>query len=60
MGNGGYCLGMPERQDLTRQRLLQEEADLVVGKQSSGVLRVAIDGMDGAGKTTFAGELAAT
>ena len=41
-----------------RQRLLQTVAACILQTPSTFVLRVAIDGVDGAGKTTFADELA--
>jgi len=41
-----------------RQTLLQSVADRILETPSAFVLRVAIDGVDGAGKTTFADELA--
>lgn len=38
-------------------RLLAELADRIAGRLGSGILRVAVDGVDGAGKTTFADRL---
>jgi uridine kinase len=42
-----------------RKALLRTIADTIQALPSTGVLRVGIDGVDGAGKTTFADELAA-
>jgi uridine kinase len=42
-----------------REELLRRIAREVASRWRGGVLRVAIDGVDGAGKTTFADELAA-
>lgn len=44
---------MPDRQDVLRQ-----VATILLQAPSVGILRVGIDGVDGAGKTTFADELA--
>ncbi len=41
-----------------RQTLLREVANRILNAPSNGVLRVAVDGVDGAGKTMFADELA--
>lgn len=43
----------------TRTALLRSLADAIIGLPSEGVLRIAIDGVDGAGKTVFANELGA-
>lgn len=40
-----------------RLRLLDNLADIVAALPCNPVLRIAIDGVDGAGKTTFADEL---
>lgn len=40
-----------------RKRLLQRIATAIANKVNSATLRVAIDGVDGAGKSTFADEL---
>lgn len=42
----------------SRRAVLAEVADLVVQHMRAPVTRVAVDGIDGAGKTTFADELA--
>jgi uridine kinase len=42
-----------------REQLLQIIAAKIVGLPASSIVRVAVDGVDGAGKTTFADELAA-
>jgi uridine kinase len=42
-----------------RAALLEQVADEIIVRRGESVLRVAIDGVDGAGKTTFADELAA-
>jgi uridine kinase len=42
-----------------REQLLQIIAAKIVGLPATSVARVAVDGVDGAGKTTFADELAA-
>ena len=47
--------GLPDRESL-----LEEVAREILAVRSGGITRVAIDGVDGAGKTTFADELAAT
>jgi len=44
---------------MPRQALLKTIADRILALPHTGILRVAIDGVDGAGKTTFADELAA-
>ncbi|MGB8355606.1 MAG: hypothetical protein WCD79_17035, partial [Chthoniobacteraceae bacterium] len=44
---------------MPRQALLKTIATTILSQPYTGVLRVAIDGVDGAGKTTFADELAA-
>jgi uridine kinase len=44
---------------IPRQQLLEAIADRIVALPATGVAKVAIDGVDGAGKTTFADELAA-
>jgi uridine kinase len=44
---------------LERQQLLEATAGLIFEVPYDRILRVAIDGVDGAGKTTFADELAA-
>ncbi len=41
-----------------RQAVLRSVAEHILETRSHGVLRVAVDGVDGAGKTTFADELA--
>ena len=41
-----------------RRALLERVAAAVSGRAARGILRVGIDGVDGAGKTTFADELA--
>jgi uridine kinase len=41
-----------------REQLLQIVAAKIVGLPAAGIARVAVDGVDGAGKTTFADELA--
>ncbi len=43
---------------MTRHELLALVADRILSYPSSAVMRVAIDGVDGAGKTTFADEIA--
>jgi len=43
-----------------RLKLLDNLADMILSLSGNPVLRVAIDGVDGAGKTTFADELAKT
>ena len=43
---------------MTRRRLLDEIAARILGVSSPGVVLVAVDGVDGAGKSTFADELA--
>lgn len=45
--------------DGPRDALLGQLAELIDALPAAGVLRVAIDGVDGAGKTTFADDLAA-
>lgn len=45
---------------MERQALLRQVADAVLRLPVAGVLRVAVDGVDGAGKTHFADELAHT
>ena len=42
-----------------RRAVLTSVADALVARRTASVLRVAIDGIDGAGKTTFADEVAA-
>jgi uridine kinase len=42
-----------------RRQVIEEVADLVDRHLQASVTRVAVDGVDGAGKTTFADELAA-
>src|SRR5690349_20928191 len=42
-----------------RRQLLAEVADRVLAVTGAGGARVGVDGVDGAGKTTFAAELAA-
>jgi pantothenate kinase-related protein Tda10 len=42
-----------------REQLLQIIAAKIAGLPATSVARVAVDGVDGAGKTTFADELAA-
>jgi uridine kinase len=42
-----------------REQLLQVIAAKIVGLPATSIARVAVDGVDGAGKTTFANELAA-
>ncbi len=42
---------------MTRQPLLQQLADLLISLERSHPLRVAITGIDAAGKTTLADEL---
>ncbi len=43
--------------DRQREELLKSVASLIVKLPRTGVVKVAIDGVDGAGKTTFADEL---
>jgi len=43
---------------VTRHRLLDEIAARILGLSSPGVVLVAVDGVDGAWKSTFADELA--
>jgi uridine kinase len=42
----------------TRRAVLDEVADVVTAIRDTGIVRVGIDGIDGAGKTMFADELA--
>jgi uridine kinase len=44
---------------MEREHLLKTIAQMILGLARPGVLRVAVDGVDGAGKTVFADELAA-
>ena len=46
--------------DVVRGQLLDDVADLVPTFPAPGCVRVAVDGVDGVGKSTFAGELAAS
>ncbi len=43
---------------IRRQAVLRSVAERILETRSHGILRVAVDGVDGAGKTTFADELA--
>ncbi len=43
-----------------RERLIARVADEVLRARDQGVIRVGVDGVDGAGKTMFADELAIT
>src|SRR5919199_5966231 len=52
--SGGDAAVMPDRQDI-----LNEVAAAILARPSAPVLKVGIDGVDGAGKTTLADELAA-
>jgi uridine kinase len=49
---------IPPSASPTRRAVLARTAERVLGLRLDGVTRVAIDGVDGAGKTTFADELA--
>lgn len=42
---------------MTRQKVLEKLADLIIGVSKPHPVRVAIDGVDAAGKTTLADEL---
>jgi uridine kinase len=43
---------------MSRQRLLTDVGESMVGLAFRRIVRVGVDGVDGAGKTTFADELA--
>src|ERR1017187_6132104 len=52
------ALGHPGGSMTPRQHLLRTIADTLIPLHKGRILRVAIDGVDGAGKTTFADEFA--
>lgn len=55
----GVSTPPPDKEARTRDALLGRIADEIIGLGAESVTRVAIDGVDGAGKTTFAKELGA-